>query len=536
VLIKCHANCPTDAVLDALGLTMADLAPPDPGTEDDWTPAGPAVATYTYTDEDGRLLFGVCRTAGKQFRQWRPDASKRSGRSWSLNGVRRVPYRLPQVRAAAAAGEVVYVVEGEKDVHAVEATGAVATCNAGGAGKWRPEHAEHLAGAHVVVVADRDAPGRAHAAQVAASLHGIAATVRVVEAAAGKDVADHLSAGHTLDQLIGVEAEPAAARPTARTSWTAADLLGADFPEPRWAVPGILAEGLNLLVGAPKLGKSWFAMNVGAAVAGGGRALGKVSLEQGEVLYLALEDPPRRLQQRLRMIIDGGAAPAGLHFEVAWERLTDGGADRLDKWLTAHPDCRLVVVDVLARVRGQVDDRANRYDSDYAAMVALKELADRHAVCVVVLHHARKSLAEDFIDSVSGTHGLAGAADAVLVMRRARNSADALLLVTGRDVEEAERAMRFDATRGAWTLLDGPAADYDMSDERRRILAAVRGAPGLGPKAIADASGVNHATVKQLVRKMLDADQLDTDGNGRYLPVAATVTRLYPDAGGGEER
>lgn len=207
VVLHCHAGCPPEQVVAALGMTMSDLAAPgSPSGDGDWMPGGtgPATATYTYTDEHGRTLFGVCRDEKKNFRQWRPDPASRSGRAWSLNGTRRVPYRLPQVIAAARDGQTVHVVEGEKDVHAVERAGGTATCNPGGAGKWRAEYAAHLSGAHVVVVADRDDPGRDHAADVAATLQGVAASIRVVEAAEGKDTADHLAAGRGLDGLMDV--------------------------------------------------------------------------------------------------------------------------------------------------------------------------------------------------------------------------------------------------------------------------------------------------------------------------------------------
>ncbi len=306
---------------------------------------------------------------------------------------------------------------------------------------------------------------------------------------------------------------------TAKTSWTAADLLAADFPEPRWAVPGVIPEGLTLLAGAPKLGKSWFALNVGAAVAAGGRALGRVPVTAGEVLYLALEDPPRRLAQRLRLILNGDQPPAGLTFETAWSSVSDGGADLLDAWLRAHPACRLVVVDVLARLRGAVDDRASRYDADYHAMAALKELADRHTVAIDVLHHTRKANAEDFLDTVSGTHGLAGAADAVLVMERARSSADATLKVTGRDVEEAAYAMRFTPTAGTWTLLDEPPAVLELSDTRRHIFELLTEAGPMTPKQIAGRLGIEDDTARQTVRRMVKDDQLRTEGNGLYRAV-----------------
>ncbi|CAN5188085.1 hypothetical protein BH20ACT9_BH20ACT9_06020 [soil metagenome] len=303
--------------------------------------------------------------------------------------------------------------------------------------------------------------------------------------------------------------------PRRRSSWTATDLAAATFPEPRWAVPGVVPEGLTFCAGAPKLGKSWLALNMCISVAAGGRALGKVEVEQGEVLYLALEDPPRRLQQRMVTVLEGAPPPAGLHFETEWPRLAEGGADQLGAWLQEHPATRLVVVDVFARVRTIAGDNTSAYAADYLAAVPLKALADAHGLAIVVLHHTRKAAAEDFVETVSGTHGLAAAADSVLVMRRARNSADATLAVTGRDVEEAEHAMRFD--RGAWTLLEGPAQDYEMSDTRRSILHLLRERGPMRPKEIALALSADYELVKKTTRRMAGDDQLDTDGAGHYF-------------------
>ena len=149
-----------------------------------------------------------------------------------------------------------------------------------------------------------------------------------------------------------------------RSSWTAKELLGHEFPEIKYAVPGIIAEGLNLLAGAPKLGKSWLALNVAAAVAYGGIALDKVPVDQGEALYLALEDPPRRLRRRLEMTLNGDGPPEGLYFETAWPRLLEGGCELLSDWLDEHPACRLVVVDVFAKARGLSNGNVDRYEAD----------------------------------------------------------------------------------------------------------------------------------------------------------------------------
>ncbi len=232
-------------------------------------------------------------------------------------------------------------------------------------------------------------------------------------------------------------------------------------------MPDILAEGLNFMAGAPKLGKSWWALGITIAVASGGCALGQIPVERGGVLYLALEDSPRRLKSRLEKMLAGDPAPAGLHFYTEWDRLSEGGAEAIQTWVEEHPAGRLIIVDVLARVRPRVGDRSDRYLADYEAAQPLKTVADKHGLAVVALHHTRKAGAEDFVETVSGTHGLAAAADTILVCKRARGQADATLHITGRDVEEQDLALRFDGGNGTWTLL-GDAAEWALSETRRR--------------------------------------------------------------------
>lgn len=198
VLVHCHAGCAQAAVVTALRELGLFAPQPEPHVNG---ARRTIVATYDYRDEQGALLYQVVRYVPKDFRQRKPDGA--GGWGWKLEDTRRVLYRLPELLAADPA-EPVYVVEGEKDADRLGALGLVATCNVGGAGKWRPEYAEFLRGRPVVVIGDHDQPGQEHARAVASSLSSVAASVHRLEL---PDLPEHgdvsvwLDAGHTVDDL-----------------------------------------------------------------------------------------------------------------------------------------------------------------------------------------------------------------------------------------------------------------------------------------------------------------------------------------------
>jgi hypothetical protein len=303
-------------------------------------------------------------------------------------------------------------------------------------------------------------------------------------------------------------------------TFTAADLATMDLPEPRFAVPDILPDGLSLLAGKPKLGKSWLALNLALAVACGGVALGQVQVEAGDVLYLALEDTRRRLQSRLKVLLSkiGAAAPERLTLATSWPRQDQGGLLAVVEWAEQHPERRLIVIDTWAKFRPARIRGRDSYEEDYQHASEVKALADKYGVAVTALHHCRKMEASDPLDSVSGTLGLTGCSDATLVMKRERGQHDATLFVTGRDLEEQELALRWEGEYCHWQLV-GQADEYRMSRERSAALELLRskGWP-LSPSEAAPLLSKPVTAVKMLFWRMEKDGWLKSDGKGKYLP------------------
>jgi hypothetical protein len=299
---------------------------------------------------------------------------------------------------------------------------------------------------------------------------------------------------------------------------SAAELLKLDLPEPSYIIAGILTEGTAILAGKPKLGKSWLALEAALACAMGATCLGGIQCAAMGVLYLALEDNKRRIRRRLeRLGWTEGNGPTNLHFRFRMPRLHEGGMDRLARWLDRHPDTGLVITDTLAKVRPPRRRDQQLYDADYEAISTIKDVLDAHDVSGLIVTHTRKMAAEDAVDMVSGTLGLSGAADSVLVLTRGRGQCDGVLSVTGRDVEEHDWALRWDSGSARWTLA-GEAAEYLMSQERRAILdVLVRGKQPLTPTELAHALGKKVGAVKYLLFRMAQDGQVRNE-RGRYSP------------------
>jgi hypothetical protein len=309
-----------------------------------------------------------------------------------------------------------------------------------------------------------------------------------------------------------------------------------EFPPLRYAVPGVIPEGLSLHVGPPKIGKSWALLGIALGVAVGGVALGKIRTGAPRpVLYLALEDGDRRLQNRCKQLLNGAPIPERLDYIT---RLTQQGSvlATIEAWLEPHGDeDPVVILDTLGKVMPPAMPGESAYQRDYRVGSSLKRLADDHpGTALIVNHHDRKAGSDDFVDAVSGTHGLAGAADTVLVLARRRHEATGVVKVTGRDVPEAEYALQ--VVDGAAWELDGPTLEVaaqraveqrsanGLSDRSLDVLAYVNGHPNGVTPAEVDA-GLVMKDARQYLLRLAEQGRITKPRRGLYAPVSQASQR-----------
>lgn len=295
------------------------------------------------------------------------------------------------------------------------------------------------------------------------------------------------------------------------------DLLTQQFPEPNWAIEDLLPEGLTILAGRPKSGKSWMGLDWCLSVCQGGKAMGKFTAEKGETLYIGLEDKPRRLQSRLKMMLGiepERTFPDGFYFMNEFLKLEEGGEEQLIKILEEKPGLRLVVIDTYARFTSRKAYN-DLYSEDYAIGAKLQKIALDFRIALVVIHHTRKMQSEYALDDVSGTTGITAAADTVFVLKKTMYGTE--LHVTGRDIDEQALAIQFDKTTGLWKVLGG-AEEVSINEQRKTIIDAIsQSNTPLSPKEVADITGKRHNNVKQLMHTMKKDGLLKPAGDGKYI-------------------
>lgn len=471
-LLKCFAGCSTSAVVEALGLSLAELMPP--------TTEGASrrrkVAEYRYRDASGAHRYTVLRYEPKDFRQCTADGA------WSLKGVRRVPYRVNELLGRPS----VFVVEGEKDADALWRIGLPATCNVGGAGKWRDDYTMDLKAAgvtRVCVIADNDAPGRDHAQAIVASCHAAGLEARILDLPnlpPKGDVSDWLAAGGTKVGLAALAQAAPAWVPAADAGPDVRPASNAPIGVPiltrvadveakaiDWIWPGRIAVGkLSIVSGDPGLGKSFATMDWAARVSQGRPwPDGAPACPPMSVLLLSAEDA---VDDTIRPRLDAmGADVTRIHvvtgiLTAERERniyLSDIAAIEA---AVDQTGASLVIVDPLSAYLGGADSHR---DSDVRGLLApLATLADRRRLAVIGVMHLNKAPGQRAIYRAGGSIAFTAAARIVLAVAKDPEQDDRRILAsvkTNLPREAAALAYRLVDGRVEWDDQPVPAIDVD---------------------------------------------------------------------------
>ncbi|MDX1882256.1 AAA family ATPase [Mycolicibacterium sp. 120270] len=499
VVLKCGAGCETTDVVAAVGLSMSDLF-----DDDQLSHAYSAERDYIYSG--GRKVH---RKSGKTFRQ--------SGATKD-----RSLYRVELIGDT----ETIYVTEGEKDAEAIAAIGGTAVCSAMGAGKahladWTP-----LSGKHVIVVRDKDGAGHKHAADVAAILDDTAASVKIVEAVEGKDAADHIAAGCGLGDFREVP------NPLLAGLKSAADLDSETFNPVVYHVPNLVPEGFGILAGSPKIGKSWLALAIALACAQGGKLFGSIAVESRPVLLLALEDGERRLQDRMRKLNGDDPLPANLDYFHAGKIARGQESATIKAWMRLHRNEQpLVILDTLVKVLPQHNPGESVYKTDYDDADRIKRISDSiPGSAILAIHHDRKATAEDWLKTLSGSLGITGSADHVLLLARKRNSGEGVLSVTSREANEGEYALLM--VDGTWKLDGGSFGEASERARERRekgnlgeqsfdVLTLVNGRAETKATDLMEAFGLSRAMSDKYLSQLTADGRIRKFRRGVYGPVAS---------------
>ena len=236
---------------------------------------------------------------------------------------------------------------------------------------------------------------------------------------------------------------------------TAGALLATPIPPVKWIIPGLLPAGLAIFAGPSKAGKSWLTLWLCLQISQGKSVWGREA-EPRTVLYFSLEDTLGRLQERLYQLVDAEEDPERLILQTESHGIGQGLEEQIVSFIHTYPDISLIVIDTLQKVR-KSDQNGSMYANDYRDIGALKELADKYGICILLIHHLRKQTASDPFDQISGSTGLMGVADTSWVMQRKRMSQTADILLIGRDMDD--RTLHLREENCIWTLEDEETAE-----------------------------------------------------------------------------
>ena len=324
------------------------------------------------------------------------------------------------------------------------------------------------------------------------------------------------------EHLYSGKDSPTKINPQPFDTFSAEELASEALPPINYIVKPILSQGVFLLVGRPKGGKSWLAMEVIAAVAEGTPLWNRFEVEQGDVLYLALEDGKQRLQKRQRFWENLKSA----RYCLMARRLEEGFLEDVELWAKTVPNPRLVVVDILARISPEKKRDEALYKFEYRIIAALQSLAQRLGICILLVHHERKLKAENVGDMVSGSNGLLGAADGIWSLSSPDHGRTGRLVIIGRDVEGDD----FDLSRsakpsGRWNYVGVHTDVGRQANVSSRIHAFVEENPGSSSKDIQAGVAADGSYIRLKLAELVRDGILTKDDSkpALYSPVEFTV-------------
>lgn len=305
---------------------------------------------------------------------------------------------------------------------------------------------------------------------------------------------------------------------------SAAELYHGQVQELRPLIDGLLYDGLTLLVAKPKEGKSWLALQLSIAIAGGRPLDGVRCLETGKVLFVALEEPAARTRNRLHKVAPSGLWLEQLNFVYEIQPLMSGGAEQLAELIQRHRP-RVVVIDTFtAFVRAAKKD-SDVFRGQYEEINRLRQICADAGICGLLIHHTRKGNADGPIEAVAGTGGITAAADTIWLLRR-RPGGDGTLDVTGREMEQRSFALHFSSDSPFGWQFIGEGQDVALSPEREEILELLRNEAPLPPSKIALLLRKNPNTIRGLIQRLHQGGYVSRDPQGRYA-LDSGVTRNH---------
>jgi len=246
---------------------------------------------------------------------------------------------------------------------------------------------------------------------------------------------------------------------------TAKQLIKQNLAPINWCIEDFLPQGLALIVAQPKAGKSWLTLAICLSVSMGKDFLG-YHTNKGESTYLALEDSRHRLKNRLEKILGENEIPENFNFVIKAPSLANGLIDVLEKHMQEHPETKLIAIDTLQKIRSGASKQEGAYAADYREVGMLKSFADKYNITVLLVHHLRKQKDTDIFNKISGTNGIMGVADTIFILDKdSRESDEAKLHITGRDVEFDELYLRFNKSTCQWAC-EGNA---EIQEKKREI-------------------------------------------------------------------